>query len=350
MIIQKDFSELPLPGRRAGGGLRILTISNLYPPFYLGGYELVCLDVVNYLRDRGHAVTVLTSSYGLTSPQVDGGVHRVLAFPTPPTLSRRELIRREWRHRQAFRRVLAQAEPDVIHVFSLYGVSQSLLYAAHRFRVPVVYDFSAEWLSPGCLGDLWVRFWAAPAGRPYRQAAKAVVRRVLDRWLPTGREHLDLSYSYFTSQRIREIFVGKGFPVAGSAIIYRGVDLRRFRSEPRPISGGPVRLLFAGRLARDKGLHTVVEAMEIMARAGTVGRSSGTITSGRNNIRSAPGSPSVSTSLRQFTACSKYAGRDWRSILTGEEAGPIRGLARRKCQRPVGVRIHRGEIDESRFR
>ncbi|RAI43196.1 glycosyltransferase family 4 protein [Rhodoplanes roseus] len=41
--------------------MRILVVSNLYPPNVLGGYEVGCADVVAALRARGHDVTVLTS-------------------------------------------------------------------------------------------------------------------------------------------------------------------------------------------------------------------------------------------------------------------------------------------------
>ena len=40
--------------------MKILVLSNLYPPDIIGGYELGCQQVVDALRARGHDVRVLT--------------------------------------------------------------------------------------------------------------------------------------------------------------------------------------------------------------------------------------------------------------------------------------------------
>ena len=51
----------PLIARVAGGGrVKILVLSNLYPPDVIGGYELGCKQAVDALRARGHDVRVLT--------------------------------------------------------------------------------------------------------------------------------------------------------------------------------------------------------------------------------------------------------------------------------------------------
>ena len=42
--------------------MKILAISNLYPPRFLGGYELGCAQMVGELRRRGHDVHVFTST------------------------------------------------------------------------------------------------------------------------------------------------------------------------------------------------------------------------------------------------------------------------------------------------
>src|SRR4029077_15575112 len=41
--------------------MRILAVSNLYPPDILGGYEIRCRRTVEWLRARGHQVEVVTS-------------------------------------------------------------------------------------------------------------------------------------------------------------------------------------------------------------------------------------------------------------------------------------------------
>jgi glycogen synthase len=55
--------------------MKILVVSNLYPPAQLGGYELGCFHIVEELRLRGHDVHVLTSAVpdgaGIDGPHIE---------------------------------------------------------------------------------------------------------------------------------------------------------------------------------------------------------------------------------------------------------------------------------------
>ena len=61
--------------------MQLLFLSNLYPPYALGGYEQWCQEVAIALAERGHTVDVLTARVGAAAPhsQEDGvTVHRQL--------------------------------------------------------------------------------------------------------------------------------------------------------------------------------------------------------------------------------------------------------------------------------
>ena len=65
--------------------MKILVVSNLYPPQHVGGYELGCRDVVEKLRARGHVVRVLTSNFrngNTDNPPDETEIERVLEFST----------------------------------------------------------------------------------------------------------------------------------------------------------------------------------------------------------------------------------------------------------------------------
>src|SRR5574341_1246443 len=109
-------------------GLKVLVVSNFYPPHYIGGYELGCRDVVNELRARGHTLKVLTSTYGVGAPQVDGDVYRwlcedltgqqareELARPKKYAEAMREVWRKEWTNQRRFRRMVRAFRPDVVY-------------------------------------------------------------------------------------------------------------------------------------------------------------------------------------------------------------------------------------------
>ena len=58
--------------------MKILVISNLYPPYAIGGYEERCRQVIDCLRANGHQIRVLTSTHGVAGEQQDEHVHRRL--------------------------------------------------------------------------------------------------------------------------------------------------------------------------------------------------------------------------------------------------------------------------------
>jgi glycogen(starch) synthase len=60
--------------------MRILIITNLYPPHVLGGYEIACRSTVDGLRTRGHEVEVLAGHAPMASYDDPPFVHRTLAL------------------------------------------------------------------------------------------------------------------------------------------------------------------------------------------------------------------------------------------------------------------------------
>ncbi len=252
-------------GKAGGERLGLLVISNLYPPLHVGGYELGCADIVAALRARGHDVTVLTSRHGLQAPRTDGQVHRRLAFrPDSVRGSLATVLRREREDQRALQAMIAAIDPDLVYVFSLYGVSAALPLIAQRAGRRVAYAFSAEWLEPGYRGDAWLGFWSHEASTGPRRALKRALRRSVDPFMPTGLDRLDLRRAYFTSRRLRELFAAKGFRVEQADVIHWGVDVDRFRPRERADQADALRLLFAGRIAEEKGLHTVIEALALL--------------------------------------------------------------------------------------
>jgi glycogen synthase len=68
--------------------MRILVVSNLFPPDFMGGYELGCAQMVDVLRAEGHDVQVATTVSAHAEVAPEAGVHRVLDMAPVYNVSR----------------------------------------------------------------------------------------------------------------------------------------------------------------------------------------------------------------------------------------------------------------------
>src|SRR5690242_2157330 len=112
--------------------MRILIVSNLYPPHYIGGEELGCYDVAETLKARGHQVYVLTSDYQANGDEQEENIYRLLEYDHP-LIDRRSMrgtlngIHAEKKQMQRLVRFVAQLKPDVLFCFGVSGLSNSAL-------------------------------------------------------------------------------------------------------------------------------------------------------------------------------------------------------------------------------
>jgi len=257
--------------------MNILVISNLYPPHGIGGYEERCRDWVEEMRQRGHTVTVLTSTYrrpgsAAAVEPAEVGVRRHLVphgffgYPWRPI---HRLYALERANHRALRAALAAVAPDVVHVWNMGGISKSLLHALERGARPVVYDISDHWIARSLAADVWLAWWNQPGSRAragWRSLATRLgLRRWLDRQTPTQPvTQLQFRHIYFCSAFLRDLTVSRGYPVAHGEVIHCGIHLEPFAQKQD--FAPPRRLLWVGRLAADKDPLTAIHGV-LQARA-----------------------------------------------------------------------------------
>jgi glycosyltransferase involved in cell wall biosynthesis len=254
--------------------MRVLVLTERYPPDILGGYEIACATVADGLRRRGHDVVVLTSNFGLQHGGADEqGARRTLHYAQDaPSLLR--LARWEMADCRALRDVISSWKPDVIYAWSMLHLFPSLHRALGEANVPVVLNIQDTWLPRHLAEAERLRsVWLRPGTNTTKRAGKAIIRKVLrllhPEWLrPLTAEDLPLDNVIFCSRFQRAEHERLGMPLGASTVIYNGIDTNIFTGGSSREAGGPLRVLFVGRLVAEKGAHTAIEAVAHLHRRG----------------------------------------------------------------------------------
>jgi glycogen(starch) synthase len=247
--------------------MRILILSNFYPPARSGGYTQWCQEVSDGLARRGHSIAVLTSRHERDKASSgEHNIHRLLHLEGDLNYYRPLRFFTRWKteHREnlaILERTLRDFDPDLIFVWGMWALSKDLAGRAERLLPGrVVYYLSDYWT---VAQDWHTGYWQAPARRGAMRSVKralgAAAMAILARERQPGPE---LQRVICVSARLRDRLVEAGLPIQHARVIYGGTDVGRFperRNGDRP--DGTIRLLYAGQIVHHKGVHTAIEAM-----------------------------------------------------------------------------------------
>lgn len=256
--------------------MKILVITNLYPPHEIGGYEIRCRDVCERLMSYGHEIRILTSDHHVTGrakveePHVSRRL-KIHGMYGNPWLPIHKLHAQEQLNHEMLIREIESTRPDAIHVWNMGGISKSLLHRLEQGSIPVIYDVSDHWIARSLNADVWLSWWNKPAstGPAFVRGLLTAIgsKATISRKVPTrAATELQFRHIYFCSAFMRDHTASKGWPVKHASIIHCGIatgqfDVKTDHSDFR-------KLLWVGRLSEDKDPLTAVRALAAAHRMG----------------------------------------------------------------------------------
>jgi glycosyltransferase involved in cell wall biosynthesis len=240
--------------------VRILVVSNFYPPVHFGGYELDCEQVVDSLRET-HEVMVLASHHRAGEVGPEAHVLRVLPFGAHAGRPL-DILRAPFRSLRAARRAVRVADrfrPDLVFIWNGTQIPQAVLWKLERCGAPVAYRVCEHWFARLYRTDEFMQFllpgWAGPKAL-WSAFARAVNRH------PALR--IDLGGSVpaavaWVSHALRETTPRPaGLDIYEERVIYIGVPQRPASSALRD---RPFTIGFVGRISPEKGPDVAIRAV-----------------------------------------------------------------------------------------
>lgn len=263
--------------------MRILALTNWYPPHHRGGYEVNCADVMTRMASRGHEVEVLCSDDRLLGVADESAaaatpvpVHRSLRLywsdeaPWKPPL--RERLRIEQNNQATLNRVLDRFEPDVVSVWHMAAMSLSLLATIGRRDLPVVYSICDSWPTYALKQDHWSQQFN---GSPRRRAIGHVAEIFMQ--VPCLLPDLgSLGHaSYVSSFTREEVQANSPWDFKHNGIIASGIDRSNLKMASTTADPGSDRawewkLGYFGRFDPRKGTETLVRGFALLPEQSTL--------------------------------------------------------------------------------
>jgi glycosyltransferase involved in cell wall biosynthesis len=252
--------------------MRILFLTNFYQVHGSGGEEQSCQQVVEGLKQRGHATLVLTSMHASNNVPLEvDGIYRSLYLEMDLVPLRHSVTfftkrkAREKHNLQVFERVLQQFDPDIIFIWGMWNLHYSLaVFAEAKYPNKVVYRFATYWPT---LPSQHEYYWRSPGRHWYSRFPKQVLGHIALAMLTKETRKAPLSFrqAMCVSAAAKNVLVEAGVPVTQARIIHTGLDAEQYLNDDKQYvllkKDQNLNLLYAGRIYPEKGIDTLIEAM-----------------------------------------------------------------------------------------
>ncbi len=237
--------------------MKILLVNNIFPPGFIGGYELGAFDVVRALSARGHIVQVLTSDYFLddSCELSDFHVERSLDCTSisheiiAPCIVERRGHLFNYNNIRKLGSAMRTLDPDVVALFNIHGLGAvAILHFLEKCGIPTIL-----YLMDNVFSGL------DRESVPFKKFASIFGE------LQSGNS---LKIIAMSQNLINEVSNTVGLEVGAVTYIPGWTDVDVVASPTAHGPGEHVRFVFSSRVASHKGIDIVLAATEELVRRG----------------------------------------------------------------------------------
>ena len=225
--------------------MRILVITNLYPPYYIGGYEISCFDSVEFLK-KNHDVAVITGNFGVENEQEKEFNYsepwRILKYIDYISGNAVDKHNVEVHNYKKTIEVINSFKPDFVFIWNCQKISIAPVIAVQKTGLPVLYS----------IGDFWPDVYE-------QKSVSAFIKRTVKSILPGAiGGKLKLNYTLTPSEWVGKEVIRK-YHSKRNYVVPRSVVLPDIVERK---SGNTIRYVSCGRIEPLKGYELAIDAFK----------------------------------------------------------------------------------------
>ncbi len=215
--------------------MRILTVTNYYPPYFIGGYEVACKETMDFLKSKGHEVIVLTSNY-IQDNDEDNYVLRTMKLIDYNKTSKIQKEITEYKNYKTLSNTLKVIKPDLVYFWSLRGVGINIIKAVEEQKIAKVFE----------IGDFWMYGYMQPS-----------IKKTIKSLIPfLNYKDIQISPAICVSQWLKK----EMHEVYNSQTTYMYPNATYIPHNIQQ-SNKKIKFIFSGRIDKEKGLDIAIKAL-----------------------------------------------------------------------------------------
>jgi glycosyltransferase involved in cell wall biosynthesis len=270
--------------------MRVLFVTNSFPPSYTGGAEVANYHTCRALIREGIACSVLALNNRVPEKadewyELDGiPVHRVVYQLTPRSAATDVF---DWHLYRAAKRELRHLQPDLVHIHNVSGATLAPYLASRTLGVPVVNTLHDLWLL--CPNNMLYRrdgSFCDPQSTPldckhcyrrydhwgnvpYRRRLFAGLTANVKSFICPSQAVIDCHVQAgYAADRFCLVRLGLADPVPGDVPELRSLAISSARQEAIVSAAGCRTVVFAGGGIEIKGAEVLLQALPLLLQSG----------------------------------------------------------------------------------